>query len=112
MYIVFDIGGTNMRIAGSEDGKTLLPPVTIDTPQDFEMAMKAFQDSVEEISKGEKITAIAGGIAGLLDLKRNSILFSPHLLGWVGKPLAHTLAGMFHVPVFIQNDTAMKHSGK
>ena len=22
-----------MRIAGSEDGKTLLPPVTIDTPQ-------------------------------------------------------------------------------
>ena len=40
-YILADIGGTKMRVARSDDGKTISEHIKIETPQDFDAAMKA-----------------------------------------------------------------------
>ncbi|MDD4988914.1 MAG: ROK family protein [Candidatus Pacebacteria bacterium] len=112
MYIVFDIGGTHMRIAGSKNGRELLPPVIVDTPKDFSKMGDLFKSAVGQISNGEKVLAVAGGIAGEFDEKHESLLFSPNLSDWVGKPLHGTIADITKSFVFIENDTAMVGLGE
>ena len=36
MFLVFDIGGTNMRLAVSRDGKNIEEPKILKTPKDFD----------------------------------------------------------------------------
>ena len=65
MYILFDIGGTKMRVVGSDNCREFIDdPIVIDTPADFEEGIVALKQSIKTISKGEKIEAIGGGIAG------------------------------------------------
>jgi len=68
MYLVFDIGGTNMRLAISSDGKTLLETKIVPTPQNFDLGIQAIKQIADEISKGEKIEKTGefgwGGVGG------------------------------------------------
>jgi len=112
MYIVFDIGGTNMRVAGSSDGKELGEPAIAGTPGDFEEGMKVFEDLVSKVSGGEKIEAIAGGIAGVFDAEHTQLLRSPNLLGWMGKPIKEELTKRFGVPIYLYNDCDMDGVGE
>ena len=44
IYVLFDIGATNMRIAVSHDGETILEQKIIPTPPDFTEGIKAFKN--------------------------------------------------------------------
>lgn len=112
MYILFDIGGTKLRLTASFDGKHLEKPLIIPTPSDFSQGMRFFQESVQQLSQGEPIRAIAGGIAGPLDKAKTMLLNSPNIPGWIGKPLKETLEEYFSVPVFIENDAALAGLGE
>ena len=57
MYLLFDIGGTNMRIALSRDGQTFEEPHIIPTPKDFDAGMLALKNLATELLAGEKATA-------------------------------------------------------
>lgn len=111
-YILFDIGGTNMRIALSRDGATFGEPKIISTPKDFDAGILAIKNIITELAGGEKIDAAGGGIAGTLSRDRSVFLNGPHLAGWNGKPIKRALEEMLGAPVYIENDTAIVGLGE
>lgn len=112
MYILFDIGGTNMRVALSRDGETFEEPKIIPTPKDFDAGMLALKELVKEVAGDTKIIAAGGGIAGTLSRDRATFLNGPHLLGWNGKPIKQTLEDAVGAPVYLENDTAIVGLGE
>ncbi len=113
MYILFDIGGTNMRVALSRDGETFDEPKIIPTPKDFDQGMQAIKSLAAELSQGMTVIAAAGGIAGTLSRDRTIFLNGPHLQGWNRKPIKAALTEAFGgVPTFVENDTAIVGLGE
>jgi glucokinase len=112
MYILFDIGGTKMRIAFSADGKGFDEPKVIPTPKEFEKGMERFKKAARELSGGRKIRAAAGGVAGPLDREKTKLVRSPHVSGWIGRPLKEELWRIIGSPVYLENDAAMAGLGE
>ncbi len=112
MYILFDIGGTKMRVSGSMDLKSFSEPVIAATPVDYKDGIRLFKDIVKEVSNGEKIDAISGGIAGPFSKSKSSLVGSPNLGDWIGKPLKEDIENEFGVHVYIENDSAIVALGE
>ena len=112
MYIVFDIGATKMRIASSENAKDLLVSKIVPTPEKFDDAMLVFRNTIRELSGGEEIEAVAGGVVGPLDKERTIILNPPNLKEWHGAPIKSELERICKAEVFIENDTAIVGLGE
>ncbi len=85
--IVFDIGGTHLRIARAESG-ALRDMERVDTPKDPHAAVEAFAAYCEthELEAG---SVAAGGFAGMV--RDGVILEAPNLPGWDGFDLAAAL---------------------
>lgn len=112
MYLVFDIGGTNMRLGVSADGDTITKSKIIPTPQDFDSAILVLKQTADELSNGEKIEGIAGGIAGPLDKEKTMLVASPQLHDWIQKPLRVVLEKTYGIRMHLENDTAMGGIGE
>lgn len=112
MYLVFDIGGTNMRVATSVDGNTLSSTKIVPTPKEFEDGIQIIRQIASELKGTEKINAVAGGIAGPLDKEKTMLVKSPHVTNWVNKPLKSELEKIFNCPVYLENDTALVGLGE
>ena len=112
MYILFDIGATNMRFARSDDLTQFDSPVIVPTPVDFNEAMSVARGLIEELSEDEDIEGIAGGIAGVLDSHKSKLLRSPNLTSWEGKPLKESLMDMTGTEPRICNDADMGGLGE
>ncbi len=111
MYILFDIGGTKMRVALSRDGKTFAEPLKVATPKTFAEGMKEFERLVKKLTPGE-ILGAAGGIAGPLSRDKSRLVNSPNLSGWVNKPLRDELSRILRAPVVLENDSAVVGLGE
>lgn len=96
-----------MRIALS-DGHKIIQTKIIPTPQDFEEGIAA----IKSATKGQKITRIAGGVAGPLDKEKTMLIKSPHIGGWVNKPIKQRLTEIFGAEVILENDTALVALGE
>lgn len=107
MFIVFDVGGTKTRIAASTDRKKISEPVIYSTPKSFDEGIEKFVATVKKMTNGERINAIAGGIAGPLDVKKSQLLNAPNIPNWNNKPLKQQLETQLQTRVFLENDTAM-----
>lgn len=112
MYLVFDIGGTNMRVAVSSDRENIQKSKIVTTPKDFEQGIQTLKQLADELLGKEKVQAVAGGIAGTLDKDKGVLVSSPHLKDWVLKPLKVTLEKKFAAPVYLENDTALAGLGE
>jgi len=113
MFLLFDIGGTRMRLAVSKDGKEIGEPKIASTPQDdFEQGMRIFQETAKELLRGEKPESIIGGLAGTLNREHAVLLRAPHMRGWVEKPVKKVLEDLFSVPVVLENDAALAGLGE
>lgn len=112
MYLVFDIGGTNSKIAVSSDGKTLTQSKTIPTEKDFEQAVLTVEKIAKQLANGQKIQAVAGGLAGVLDAQKTMLIKSPHLSSWVNKSVKLKLAAVFQAEVKLENDVALAGLGE
>ncbi len=112
MYLVFDIGGTNMRVATSIDRKTLANTKVVPAPQDFEQGIQTLKQLADELSGGQKIEAVAGGVTGALDKDKSTQLTSPHAPGWIGKPLKAELEKLLNSPVYLENDAHLAALGE
>src|SRR3989344_2431253 len=83
MYILFDIGGTKMRVVSADRKKFLAEPVIVNTPKDFGEGIETLKNIISNLSQGAPIEAIVGGVAGT-----------------------------FNVPVSIENDAALVGLGE
>ncbi len=108
MYILFDIGGTKMRIAGTKDLESFSEPVIIPTPQKFGDGIEAMVNAAKEVCGDEDMQAVAVGIAASPNREKTELASGgPNISDWLGKPLKVRLEKEFGCEVFIENDTAM-----
>lgn len=114
MYILFDIGGTKTRIAPSEDLVSYGEPVKFETPKKFDEGVTAIVDTVRSVIGERPVTALGGGIRGLLTSDRTGMEKDPGgvLSDWEGKNLAEALKDAFSAPVCLENDTAVVGLGE
>lgn len=112
LYLVFDIGGTKTRLAVSENGKTFRSVKIIPTPKNFSEGVKAIKKFGLELSRGNKIKAVCGGVAGALNSEKNFLVGGPNISRWIKKPLKKELKKAFRAPVFLENDAALAGLGE
>lgn len=112
MYIIFDIGGTNMRLSSTLDGESFSEPIILSTPKSFEEGIDLFTQHVQKILQGERIDGVVGGIAGTLTRDKGTLISSGNLPGWIGNPLRGKLQDILKAPVYIENDSAMVGLGE
>jgi predicted NBD/HSP70 family sugar kinase len=112
MYLLFDIGGTKMRVSVAPDLFNFHEPAILDTPQEFDDAMALLEEKALELSRGTPLRGVCGGVAGPLDATGNFLANAPHLPKWVGKPLKRTLEAAFNAPVHIFNDCSLVGLGE
>lgn len=112
MHILFDIGGTKTRIAFSSDLHTFEPAIKFDTPTQYFDGLKAISEAITKAAQGRKIQTIAGGIRGPLNHEKTGIVSETVLRDWVGRNITKDLNDTFHVPVYLENDTALVGLGE
>lgn len=112
MKLLFDIGGTKMRMAVSEDGVVFCEPKIMQTPENFEEMIETFKNTANELSKGEKIEIAGGGVKGPFNREKTMVINSSKFLDWNNKPLKESLEKAISAPVFIENDAAIAGLGE
>ncbi|OGE38882.1 hypothetical protein A3F00_01315 [Candidatus Daviesbacteria bacterium RIFCSPHIGHO2_12_FULL_37_11] len=115
MYLLFDIGGTNIRLAVSPDGKEIGEVVTIPTPQDFEDGIKEIADAAKTLNGSDEFKAAGGGIREVLDKNKSMLINDPKhskIPHWMGKPTREKLQETLSCPVYLENDSALVALGE
>lgn len=112
MRVVFDVGGSHLRVGVSADGKTLLQASDSVTPAEPEAAVAMLAEMAGRMGNGEKIDGAAGGIAGVWDESKRKLLGSPNLLTWVDYPVAEKLEAALGAKVLLENDAALGGLGE
>ncbi len=101
-----------MRVAFSSDGESFEAPHSVLTPSSYEDGLRLFIDTAERCAGGRKIEAVCGGIAGPFTEQSRSLIGSPNLGDWIGKPLKNNLEEQLQVPIYIENDSAIVGLGE
>ena len=72
MFLLFDIGGTKTRVSSSTDATSLGETLIFDTPPDYQGGKALLIEKLRTLTGGEKVEAIAGGIAGPFSQEKKS----------------------------------------
>lgn len=102
--LVFDIGGTNIRIGVAKSnrlGRFRVCPI----PKNYRQAIQLIHKQAEMLAGGKKINGVAGGVPGILNKDKSKLIQSTHLKKWIGKPIVADLEKIFSVrTVLLRND--------
>ncbi len=112
MRVLFDIGGTQTRIALSRDGRTLGTPIFVATPQTYTEGISVIANAILSIARGEQIEKVVGGVPGPLSHDRTTLISAPNLPLWAGHALSGDFSKVLSAPVYIENDTALVGLGE
>lgn len=113
MHLLFDIGGTHIRAATSENGSRLNEPVTIPTPKRFEDGILKIKELSVQLGGALKFKTIVIGIAGPLNREKTVITGAPNLPDWNNQPLSEKLAKILNSEKLIfENDSALAGLGE
>ncbi len=110
MYIVTDIGGTNMRVA-TVLGDSLDTIKKIPTPKEPSEGITTFIALARECAGGEEITAVAGCVAGSVS-DEGVISDARNLRAWEGTNIVREFSGALGVSVRVVNDAALAGLGE
>jgi predicted NBD/HSP70 family sugar kinase len=110
-YILFDIGGTNTRVATTEDLKSFAEPIKFKTPTSFKEGMDAIVDAVKKLAP-KNIRGMAGGIRGQLTEDRTMLAHDAILKKWIEEPLLETLEKKLKTKIILENDAAIAGLGE
>lgn len=112
MFILFDVGGTNTRVAFSKNRQNFSGPLIEKTIHHPSRGPLGLISLIEKVTQGRTIHGIAGGIAGTLNHEKNKLVHAPHLETWEHYSLGGTLSNHFGCPVYLENDTALVGLGE
>lgn len=114
MYILFDIGGTNTRVALTKDLKTILDVRKFSTPATFAEGVKQLTAAAKALLDDQKLIAVAGGIRGTLDGEKRMLVHDAggDLSRWEEYPLAEKIEKALGAPVYLENDAALAGMGE
>ncbi len=105
MFLLFDIGGTHIRLSKASDINSITDPLIIDTPKKFEEFEPRLKYFIEKNFSEQPIQKVVGGIAGVLNEDSSKLENSPNLEDWVGKPLKELFQRVANCDdVTIEND--------
>lgn len=110
MNIVFDIGGTKMRVARAR-GREVGDIQKVPTPRDPQEGLAMLIKLIRAEAGSEKIAAIAGCIAGSVN-EEGVISDARNLPTWEGMNLMRELSQEFHAPVRVVNDAGAAGLGE
>lgn len=112
MYILLDIGGTNMRLAVSYDKQNLQEEKAFPTPQNFDEAINLISDYIRKEDSTQADMTICCGVPGVLAKDKKTLFSAPHLPGWNNKPLHDKLSEIIHGPAYLENDADLAGLGE
>jgi predicted NBD/HSP70 family sugar kinase len=110
-YVLFDIGGTNTRVAVTDDLKTFKKPIKFKTPNNFNEGIKLITEAARELG-GKEIVGMAGGVRGILTEDREMIAHDEILTHWIEEPLLKTLEKNLKTKIYLENDAAIVGLGE
>lgn len=112
-YILFDIGGTNTRVAVAPDLSDIAEVETFRTPDDPSTGVKKIIQVAQELLGADvTIEGVAGGIRGQLAEDRSKMHHDSLLVKWQDFPLVGELKSHWQCPVYLENDTALAALGE
>lgn len=106
VYLLFDIGGTKLRVGVSKTLRRVERFEVLATPPTFQPGITAITEIGRGLANGQRIRAISGATPGHVDRKTGKLICLPNL-PWGEQPVLRVLAKTFHAPVFIENDAAL-----
>jgi len=112
IYLLFDIGGTKMRMSYSFDGENLHDAQIVRTPQEFEKSVDIIKDFT---SKADSVTPdkrVVCGLPGVLNKEHTTLLTSPNLPFWINKPIKQSFDKAVSSDVQLQNDSYLSGLGE
>lgn len=112
MRVLFDIGGTQTRVALTRDGQTLGTPVFVATPKTYAEGIPVIANAIMSIARGEQIEMVVGGVPGPLTHDHATLISAPNLPDWAGHTVAADFSKVLAAPVYIENDTALVGLGE
>lgn len=112
MYLFFDIGATQIKLAISKNGQGFNTIRKIPTPAHFTDGIAIIEQYYKKNIKTNTLTAAIGGIAGLLDTQHSTTLCSPNLPSWDNMPIKKELTKKLRTKVFLENDADLAGLGE
>jgi glucokinase len=113
IYIVSDVGGTQIRVAAFEvDTLTRVTLKKIPTQFKGQQPVERLIQLIREIKKDFTVRAIAVAAPGFLDPDTGIVYEAPNIPGWENYPLKKILEDEFHIPIFLGNDANLAALGE
>jgi len=108
MYLLFDIGGSKMRVAYSQDGKSFEKPYIIKTPAEYNKGISLLRDIKTKLIGKKKLQAVVGSVAASFDTKHSKLIGGgAQLKNWLEKLIQKDIENSLECPVYIANDAMM-----
>jgi len=111
MYLLFDIGGTNMRLAIS-DGVRVFQKRIVSTPDSYEQGLMVFKDIAKELLGDETPDIVAGGFAAPINLETRTLGNAVNLPDWAHRDFAGDLQKLYRATIILENDAALAGLGE
>lgn len=110
--LLFDIGGTNMRVAVATTVRDFSRAVIVPTPKRFSDGIRVLGALCKQLSGRRTVDIAVGGIAGTLARDRSMLINSPHISQWIRKPAKTALTKTIGAPVLLENDADLVGLGE
>jgi len=104
MYISIDIGGTNTRIATSENLDSIINLEKFHTPKSKKELVEKIAETIRE---NPNITMMSIGIAGFINRHTKQIIKCPHIPYLDNTSLNELLPQTQNIPTYLENDAAL-----
>lgn len=111
MILLFDIGGTKIRLTGSDDGQSFGEPVIFPTPTGYDEAISAITTRALDLAAGKSIEKVAGGIRAY-DRITGHMREHANFPLWSGQDIRASIERAFQVEAKIENDSALVALGE
>lgn len=105
--VVFDIGGTTMRVGWASHGKLSPRVMLCPTPRTWSATKKKLLQTAQQLHPGQKPSQVIGGFPGVISQDRRRLAAVPMRPRWVTEPIVADLARLFHAPAVIENDAVL-----